>query len=332
MPFVDQSRSEQLRALRAVASDALTQFGHADARLELVEFEFNATYRVTTSSGDRYAMRLNVNSTGDADQVRAEVAWVAALAEETDVLLPLPQLTRDGERFALVWFEPLDRDVPVVLYTWLGGRHLEDRSSDERVGTIGTAMAAFHDQAETWRVPKGLTFRRVDTLIMDMDDHLTGLDRPWYDAESRALVEETRTALENIAAPVFRRGPEMVIHADLHFGNVKWVDGRLGVFDFDDAGWGVPALDLAISAYYLRDLPGKEDALRRGYSAVRSLSDCSAEEFEALVAARNFTLLNFVVSSVTSGFDEFASGYLTKSTARFRHFLRTGRFELDVQG
>lgn len=123
----------------------------------------------------------------------------------------------------------------------------------------------------------------------------------------------------------------MVIHADLHFRNVKWVDDRLGVFDFDDAGWGVPALDMAISAYYVRDLPGKEDALRSGYAAVRPLPDCSDEEFEALVAARNFTLLNFVVESVTTGFDEFASTYLQTSAARFRHYLRTGRFALDVE-
>jgi Ser/Thr protein kinase RdoA (MazF antagonist) len=123
----------------------------------------------------------------------------------------------------------------------------------------------------------------------------------------------------------------VIIHADLHFGNVKWVDGRLGVFDFDDAGWGVPALDLAISAYYLRDLPGKEAALRSGYASVRPLPECSGAEFESLVAARNFTLLNTVVSSVTSGFDEFAAGYVKTSTRRFQQYLRTGRFELDVE-
>jgi len=330
VPFRDWSRNAQLRALRSAARIALVDFGYQGARLDLVEFEFNATFRVTTERGERFAMRLNINSTGDAEQVEAEVAWVAALAEGTDVLLPLPQPTASGERVALVWFDPLRRDVPIVLYSWLGGRHLNDRSSDERVAAVGEVMAAFHEQAEQWVVPRTLRFRRVDTLIMDMEDNLRDLDRPWYDKKSRRVVEEARTQLEEICAPVFERGPSMIIHADLHFGNVKWFDGRLGVFDFDDAGWGTPALDMAIAAYYLRNLAGKEDALRRGYESVRALPDCGDEEFEALIAARNFTLLNFVVDSHTARFDEFAAGYVITSVGRFTNYLKTGRFELDI--
>ncbi|NNC81006.1 MAG: hypothetical protein HKN94_12740, partial [Acidimicrobiales bacterium] len=128
VPFRDWSRKAQLRALRSAARIALVDFGYRGAQLDLVEFEFNATFRVTTKRGERFAMRLNINSTGDAEQVEAETAWVAALAEETDVLLPLPQPTASGDRMALVWFDPLRRDVPIVLYSWLGGRHLNDGS------------------------------------------------------------------------------------------------------------------------------------------------------------------------------------------------------------
>ena len=93
----------------------------------------------------------------------------------------------------------------------------------------------------------------------------------------------------------------IVLHADLHGGNLKWHRGRLAVFDLDDAGFGVPALDLAISTFYLRaGAPGVEEALRQGYAEVRDLPDVSDEQFEALVAARQLLLANSLLASSTA--------------------------------
>lgn len=80
---------------------------------------------------------------------------------------------------------------------------------------------------------------------------------------------------------VFAAGPVIPLHADLHGGNLKWrrgvstsstdgevrearpavgLDQRAERSILDDAGYGPPALDLAISAYYLRDDEGAEVA------------------------------------------------------------------------
>ena len=120
----------------------------------------------------------------------------------------------------------------------------------------------------------------------------------------------------------------IVLHADLHGGNLKWHEGRLAVFDLDDAGFGVPALDLAISTFYLRGGdPVAEEALRRGYSEVRSLPLVSDAQFEALVAARQLLLANSLLMSSTASLRAEATAYLDVTVGRLRRWFATGRFE-----
>jgi len=119
-----------------------------------------------------------------------------------------------------------------------------------------------------------------------------------------------------------------VLHADLHGGNLKWHEGALSVFDLDDAGLGVPAVDLAISTFYLRSGdPEVEDALRAGYREVRDLPDVADEQFEALVAARQLLLANSLLSSSTASLRADAADYLDVTVHRLRGWLDTGRFE-----
>ena len=124
-------------------------------------------------------------------------------------------------------------------------------------------------------------------------------------------------------------GPRpIVLHADLHGGNLKWHEGRLAVFDLDDAGLGVPALDLAISTFYLRSANRRasRQALREGYAQVRDLPDVSDEQFEALVAARQLLLANSLLASSTPSLRAEATDYLDVTVERLRGWLSTGRF------
>ena len=121
----------------------------------------------------------------------------------------------------------------------------------------------------------------------------------------------------------------IVLHADLHGGNLKWHRGALAVFDLDDAGFGVPALDLAISTFYLRaGAPGVEEALRRGYAELRDLPEVSEEQFEALVASRQLLLANSLLASSTASLQARATDYLDVTVHRLRGWFDTGRFTL----
>ena len=118
----------------------------------------------------------------------------------------------------------------------------------------------------------------------------------------------------------------IVLHADLHGGNLKWHAGRLAVFDLDDAGFGVPALDLAISTFYLRDGDPRSSSPAPGLREVRTLPEVSAEQFEALVAAGELLLANSLLLSSTASLRAEATAYLDVTVQRLREWLDTGRF------
>jgi Ser/Thr protein kinase RdoA (MazF antagonist) len=92
----------------------------------------------------------------------------------------------------------------------------------------------------------------------------------------------------------------------------------------------VPALDLAVATFYLRDERGRaaEAALHEGYAAVSPLPAVTDEQLEALVASRQLLLANSLLASSTADLRAEAAAYLLVTVRRLRHWLDTGRFVL----
>ena len=123
--------------------------------------------------------------------------------------------------------------------------------------------------------------------------------------------------------------PAIVVHGDLHGGNLKWNEGELAVFDFDDCGLAVRTFDLATSTFYLRkDSEEVEEALRTGYSSVLDLPHLDAGSFEALVASRQLLLANDLLRTSNAELQEMAEEYLDRTVTRLRRWQETGRFTL----
>lgn len=298
----------------------------------MINFDFNATFRVEpTGNGQRFALRLNVNSRRDRRAVTTEATWVSALAEVPGIMVPLPQATPEGELAVDVRCDGLDRPIPCVLYTWLDGPDLGSSASRRRVREIGRLAARLHDHAESWAQPPSISFKSIDDVMLGEPDNLSSLDSPSFDPSDTSVILEALASVQRAVDGVFRRGSPHPIHADLHLWNTKWVDDHLAVFDFDDAGLGRPIQDLAISAFYLRDDPQSERALLDGYAAERPVPEHSPAEWEALIAGRNLLLLNDLVASVTAGSHDFVARYFGRTAVRMRHYLRHQRFRLDLE-
>ena len=163
-----------------------------------------------------------------------------------------------------------------------------------------------------------------------MENHLVG--HPGIDGSSSAVFRAALDHVQEHYDALWKSGPTMPIHADLHGGNVKWLRGRVAVFDFDDACLGTPVHDLAISTYYLRDDPPVEAALREGYSLERALPTWSRDGFEAVVASRNLVLANDVLRITNASVRAAAAQYLANSAIKLRAYLETGRYRHDVPG
>jgi Ser/Thr protein kinase RdoA (MazF antagonist) len=186
-------------------------------------------------------------------------------------------------------------------------------------------MATMHDHAEGFTLPPGAHLTLFDEPLCHDPNLLEGAV-PMPGGHAEVMAESLDTCRRRFAE-VYAGQLPIVLHADLHGGNLKWHRGRLAVFDLDDAGFGVPALDLAISTFYLRgDHRGVEAALREGYAAVRDLPEVTDEQFEALVVARQLLLANSLLSSSTASLRAEAVDYLDLTVQRLQGWLATGRF------
>ncbi|AXH96705.1 phosphotransferase enzyme family protein [Ornithinimicrobium avium] len=323
--YPDLGDDEQAEQLRPVAVAAAAEFGLDVVGLEVVAHAYNTTFEVRTADGGRYALRLNTNSKSSVAEILAQQAWQLAIAAETPVRVPVPAVTRDGQWCTRIGSAALGREVLVTCAAWLEGPDVVE-PDPEQARALGRAMAQLHDHARRWVLPDGGEMPVFDDPLFGDEDRLTGA--PGLDAEQHEVLRRAGERARDAFARVHRAGPVLALHADLHGGNLKWHEGRLAVFDFDDCGQGTPALDLAVSTFYLRGAGAEpvEAALREGYAEVAPLPDTAPADFEALVASRQLLLGNDLLGSTTAGQRGRAEDYLVTSVDRLRHWLRTGEF------
>lgn len=329
--FAQLGSRAQVRRLRGAALEVLAGWPVEVARLRLLYHGFNTTFRVDTTDGRTFALRLNVNSKKPPAALAAEMAWLDALSASGDVVVPVPQRTIDEQLTSEVFVASLGRSLPAVLFGWLRGPDVEDVAAPQHVHALGRATALLHSHAQEWTFPTGATLPSTDHYWEPGFPMLTA-PHDLVDDDRRALFHEVAGHVRRVSAEVSARGPHHALHADLHLGNAKWYRGRLSVFDFDDALVGVRVHDLAITSYYLRPRQELVDALFEGYESVRSLPEVTDEQFETLLAARNLLLVDELLTTESADFVALLPQFLINSEIRQRHFLDTGEFRHDLPG
>lgn len=323
--YADLDAEAQIALLRPVAAAGASLLGLEVKAIAPVHHGYNTTFRVRTSEGVDYAVRVLTNSQSTPAHLLAQHAWMHALARATTVLVPNPVTGPDGVSYAVVEAKALERPVIVAAASWLAGDDVGEPSL-QQVHELGVAMSTMHNHALTWTPPEGSALPVFDEPLFGDEDLLASLvetDLP----DGGAQVLEAAFDRARLAFAEAFREQVLPIHADLHGGNLKWHNDELAVFDFDDSGFGTAALDLAISTFYLRDeFEGAEAGLRQGYQAMRDLPQLDPEAFEALVASRQLLLANALLASSTASLRADAQSYLMMSIQRLQHWLSTGRF------
>jgi Ser/Thr protein kinase RdoA (MazF antagonist) len=280
--------------LRRLAHAALDQQGVAVRRLRWMGEHSNHLFRCDTRAGDRLVVRVCLpppDGRSDAE-LDAELAWLDALARDTDLTVPVAH-------FSTRLTTP---DLPAggrcIAFGWVQGRHCEQRPSRRLVADLGRVLAILHAHARRFRPPAGFTRPTLDI------QHLTWAGT-WYAAQlgKRPIDPAVRRLLAEVAGRVEAMLAQLgtdpavhgLVHADLHLGNVLDHHGQARPLDFDDASWGHYALDLAIAVDSVPE--ALAPVLLDGYQAVRPLPDGYQEHAAALLAGRRLFLATFLLAN-----------------------------------
>ncbi|MCB4364179.1 phosphotransferase [Hydrogenophaga taeniospiralis] len=271
-----------------LAQKAAAEWGLAHARLRFVAGRENQVYRVSDATGD-YALRLKRPGYRKPVEIESELMWMAAL-DRAGILVPRPVPSRRGHLM-----EQVDGHL-VDLLTWMPGQTLgalltesTDADAQALFHNLGRCTALFHAASDAWAKPVG--FARVtwdaDGLLGEAPLWGRFWEHPALPAEDKALFEDFRARAAQALRLMASGLDHGLIHADLVRENVLISDGRIGMLDFDDGGWGYRVFDLATTLLKFLDAPNfsrLKDALLRGYLSVRSIDTGCLDLFLALRA------------------------------------------------
>lgn len=317
--FSELTVDEQIASLQPVVQEAAKLFGIDLEAFESINHEFNSTFKLVDKSGERFALRVNINSDRTIENLLAEVNWVRTI-ESVKTPKPLSIAGQPEQDFvAQVWHEELGRPLHCVVYTWLEGEEPGDEPSLEQVGAIGAAMARLHMESRQTVLPSGCALPQLDHFLWHCAEQILSTNRSTSEV-GRSNLERAYSRIQDLADSLFAKGQPQPIHADLHPWNVMWNQGELAVFDFDDSGFGFPIQDLATAIYYL-DTPEQERALLDGYSSVAKLPSYTFEEMQTLLIQRRLVLANYLFETSNPEHLEMAPEYLEETERRIALWL-----------
>ena len=317
--FFEQDVNVQTDSLTKFAHEILKKYGISDAEVECINFEFNATFSVSTVSGQRYALRLNINSTRVASNIEAETQWVRELARIPSINVPAPIASLDDQFVVSALHDDSGQMIYGVMYSWLEGEEIGDEPTLEQLRTVGQAIALMHENSIDFELRDGAELPTFNDFFWGTEDYLFS-SKSRLSASDRSLIENARDRIMQFTDDLYASSPVHVIHADFHGWNLMWNEEQLYIFDFDDCGFGVEAQDIAVVLYYL-DTPEQDVALLDGYNSIRPLPAYSENAMKALLLQRRLLLLNYLYETKNAEHKEMLPAYLEKTIERVSTFL-----------
>jgi Ser/Thr protein kinase RdoA (MazF antagonist) len=317
--FFDQDVKLQTDSLTVFAHKILKKFGISDAEVECINFEFNATFSVSTQSGQKYALRLNINSTRTVSNIQAETQWVRDLARIPTINVPTPIASLDDQYLASAHHADSGQTIYGVMYSWLEGEEIGDEPTLDQLHTVGRAMALLHGNSSHFTLTDGAELPTFNDFFWGTEDYLFS-GKSTLIPKDRQIIEQARDLIMKYTDELYATSAAHIIHADLHGWNLMWYEDQLSIFDFDDCGYGVEAQDIAVALYYL-DTPEQDAALLDGYKSIRPLPIYSEKAMKALLLQRRILLLNYLYETKNAEHKEMLPAYLEKTIERVSTFL-----------
>jgi len=317
--FFDQDVKAQTDSLTLFARGILKKYGISGAQVECISFEFNATFSVSTESGQKYALRLNINSTRTVSNILAETQWVRELARIPSVNVPTPIATLDDEFLVSAYHADSGQTICGVMYSWLEGEEIGDEPTLDQLHTVGRAIALLHENTSDFVLTGGAELPTFNDFFWGTEDYLFS-SKSTLILKDRQLIEQARDLIMKYTDELHATSEVHIIHADFHCWNLMWHEEQLFIFDFDDCGYGVEAQDIAVALYYL-DTPEQDAALLDGYKSIRPLPTYSENAMKALLLQRRLLLLNYLFETKNAEHKEMLPAYLEKTIERVSTFL-----------
>lgn len=334
--YANLTQLGRLRRIGRLAAATLRAYDLKVRHLRLYAFATNPLYQVVTESGERFMLRLAYPGWRTLEDLRAEAAWLEALATDTDI--GAPNIIRAANGAAVL---PMTGcGVPQALYptlwyatlmTWVDGRLLAHTLSPANLERMGELFAKLHLHGKAWVPPQDFTTKRFAAFLSRGEPNVLFEERVLaaFREEDRRAFISAREAVEREYAALDPNDLR-VIHCDLWHENIKIDHGKLRPFDFEDTIWGYRLHDIAMGLLDLLETVGNDryadllPAFRYGYER---LLDWPAGKLEVLQIGRMLWKANWNARHIPHTLEALSQQY----GEIFRNFEHTGTLQLPGQ-
>jgi Ser/Thr protein kinase RdoA (MazF antagonist) len=254
-------------------------------RLRWMGQHTNHLFRCDTITGERLVVRVCLPGGRSDAELDAELAWLAALARDTGLTVPVARFSTH------VTTPQLPAGGRCIAFGWVQGRPCGWQPSRRLAADLGRVLGTLHSHAAGFRPPPGFTRPALDIQHLTWAGtwHAAQLARQPIHPAVRCVLSETAGRVEAVLASLGKDPAGYgLVHADLDLGNVLDHHGQARPIDFDDASWGHYAMDLAIAVDSVPE--ALQPVLLGGYRTVRPLPPGYEEHETALLAARRLYL------------------------------------------
>ena len=317
------NRSENLEMTR-LATAALNHWDIEVSGLSLILAGENIVYRVDTSAGESYALRIHRPGYHSMDELLSENQWTSALSS-AGISVPRPLATKSGSAYLTIALDGSSETRVLGLSGWMPGSQLaeviaaRDRDPLPLFTALGVLLGQLHNHAAQWTQPKGFTRHSLDAqgLIGENPWWSPFWNLPEMSALQMATIIKARDRLR-LMLDDYGKSPDTfgLTHADLVPQNVLVNADQLVAIDFDDAAYGWHQYDIATALVEFRDdvrFSEFQDALLGGYKSTRPITEAALGLLPAFLLIRQLVTIGWTGSRFQSHFTNTAGVVLTRA-------------------
>lgn len=317
-----------------MAAKVVRKYPLKNDKLTFIQHGENATFKIH-SADKQYLVRLHRDGYHSKSALLEELNWLKHIADSTDVSVQRPLQSKQGNYVELQDGEQMPSRYCSVL-EWQVGKKSRSNLSDKDFFKVGELTAKLHRAASKIEVKQ----RRYWTSegLVGKDAKLGSLlaVKAMLSPNDYSIMEACRDLVCTKLQQYQDRNPRKLslIHADLHFGNMLWNDGKVLPIDFDDCGYGFHLYDLAVTIFSSLGFDSDEEiktkkkhhnALLEGYRSIATFIDEDHQLLPYFVVARRLALFGWLYHRRDNPrlFDYFRDT-ISKNIDEFRRVLECG--------
>lgn len=304
----NKNSDKEASNIRGIVSRAIAAWNITNYKYDLVKNRENCVFCITTSAGNKYALRIHRYGYHSNTAIESELNWLDALHRSG---IPVPKVipTKKGTAFTTVIFDGEVGPRQVDMISWLPGKPLGSielglnpkiRDIGETFFEVGRTVAKLHNHASNWQPPNNFMRHSWNIDGLTGDTPLWGRfwEFPGLSESQKSLLNEARnTSHVHLNEVSQSDGMFGLIHADCNLDNLLLNNGNIMVIDFDDCGFGWHLFDLSTISILFHNTESFEvvyNAIIRGYRMERTLADSALQLMPLFFLLRAFTYVGWI--------------------------------------